>query len=121
MVGPKSSLPQLYGRVGGLRNRAAHDPRETTRAAREAFLSRFERGLDPALPAEERHARVVAARRAYMAELAARSAAAARGRRVRPDRPDNAKDAKLEERIATIEERLGIAASAPSGDPDATR
>jgi hypothetical protein len=55
-----------------------------------------------------------------MTMLAARSAAA----RARLDQAGGAGAAKLaeiEQRIATIERRLGIAASAPSGDPDATR
>ncbi len=117
-----STLPQLYGRIGGLHLRATHDPAQYTAAGRRAFLQSFERQVDPdgTLPPEERAARAEAARKAHMAALAARSAAA-RARPDRPDRADAARLARLEERIATIEERLGIAASAPSGDPDATR
>ena len=50
--------------------------RETTRAAREAFLARFIREVDPegVLPEPERLRRAEAARRAYFARLALRSA-----------------------------------------------
>jgi hypothetical protein len=49
-----------------------------TRPAREAFLSKFEREVDPdcTLSQEERSRRAEHARRAHMARLARRSAAA---------------------------------------------
>jgi hypothetical protein len=49
-----------------------------TRPAREAFLKRFEKEVDPdgTLPPEERRKRAEHAKRAYMFQLAKRSAAA---------------------------------------------
>jgi hypothetical protein len=54
------------------RDRAAR-----TRPAREAFLQRFERQVDPngTLPPEKRRQRAEHAKRAYMLQLAKRSAA----------------------------------------------
>lgn len=51
-----------------------------TRPARQAFLARFEREVDPdgQLPPAERHKRAEHALRAYMLRLAKRSAAARR-------------------------------------------
>jgi hypothetical protein len=53
-----------------------------TRPAREAFLNRFEKEVDPdgTLPAEERRQRAEHAKRAYMLQLAKRSAAARKAR-----------------------------------------
>lgn len=53
------------------------DPAARTRPARDAFLARFEREVDPegVLPDDERERRAVSARRAYMARLALKSAA----------------------------------------------
>lgn len=53
-----------------------------TRPAREAFLKRFEREVDPdgALQPEERRQRAEHAKRAYMLQLAKRSAAARKNR-----------------------------------------
>lgn len=47
-----------------------------TRPAREAFLKRFDKEVDPdgALPPEERRQRAEHAKRAYMLQLAKRSA-----------------------------------------------
>lgn len=63
-------------RLGGLALSASHDPREYTRAAREAFLRRFLDEVDPdhKLPEAERDRRAVAARKLYFARLAMRSA-----------------------------------------------
>lgn len=49
-----------------------------TKHARDAFLARFERLVDPEgkLPADERHRRATHARRAHMLRLAKRSAQA---------------------------------------------
>jgi len=57
---------------------ALHDARDTTRAAREAFLDRFEREVDPdgRLPDVERRRRAEAARKAYFSNLALKSARA---------------------------------------------
>ena len=61
---------------------AAHDPTETTAAARAAFLSKFELQVDPdgILPEGERQRRAEHAKKAYFARLALRSARA-RGRK----------------------------------------
>ena len=52
------------GRIGAYRLHATHDPKETTKAAREAFMARFEREVDPdgTLAPEERARRAEAAR-----------------------------------------------------------
>jgi hypothetical protein len=64
------------GRIGGYVLRATHDPREYTANARSAFLTRFEREVDPdgVLPPDERLARAQAALRAHMLRLAHKSA-----------------------------------------------
>jgi hypothetical protein len=68
------------GRIGALVLHATHDARETTQKARESFLSRFEREVDPdgVLPEAERQRRAEYARRAYFARLARESALARR-------------------------------------------
>jgi len=65
----------LRGRIGAFRLHARRDPRETTAAARAAFLDKFEREVDPdrQLSAAERQRRATAARRAHFAQLAYRS------------------------------------------------
>lgn len=59
------------------------DPAQRTAAARQSFLDRFEREVDPEgeLPADERIRRAAHARRAYFATLAAKSASVRRQRR----------------------------------------
>ena len=76
------------GRICAYRLHATHDPKETTKAARTAFMARFEREVDPegALPPEERARRAEAARKAYFAQLAHKSAKA---RRRRPQKAKN--------------------------------
>lgn len=79
----KNLTPQervLRARLGAYRLHAVHDPKETTRKAREAFAARFERQVDPngVLPPAERARRAEAARRAYFTELALRSSQARR-------------------------------------------
>jgi len=56
------------------------DPSAATAPARAAFLSRFERAVDPEgrLPAEERARRAEYAKKAYFTRLAYRSAMARR-------------------------------------------
>ncbi len=70
----------LRGKIGAYRLHATHDAKETTQKARETFLERFEREVDPnhELPEEERAKRARAARKAYFANLARRSAQARR-------------------------------------------
>jgi hypothetical protein len=57
---------------------ARHDSREVTANARQAFVERFEREVDPdgVLPAGERQRRAEHAMRAHMTRLALRSAQA---------------------------------------------
>jgi hypothetical protein len=75
--------PHLSGRIGAFRLHALHDPRETTRNARKAFLDGFERQVDPQglLPHDERQRRAAFARKAHFARLARLSALARRTRR----------------------------------------
>lgn len=70
----------LRGRIGAYRLHATHDPRETTKAARGAFLSRFEAEVDPdrVLPEVERLRRAEYAKRAHFARLAHASVRARR-------------------------------------------
>jgi hypothetical protein len=58
-------------RMGAYAQQAQHDTRETTASARAAFLSRFEREVDPnnELVPAERDRRAEAARKAYFAGL----------------------------------------------------
>ncbi len=72
----------LGSRIAAYTLHATHDPHETTKAARHAFLARFEREVDPdrQLPAEVRRRRAEAARKAYFSRLALRSARARRAR-----------------------------------------
>jgi hypothetical protein len=70
----------LRARLAAYHLHATHDPKETTRKAREVFLSRFEREVDPdsVLTPSERARRAEAARRAYFTRLAFRSSRARR-------------------------------------------
>lgn len=73
----------LRARAGAYAQQAAHDTRETTKAARAAFHERFLDLVDPEhqLPEIERQRRAQAAMRSYMARLALRSAQARRRRK----------------------------------------
>ena len=75
---PSRSVHSLAGSIGAYRLAATHDPRETTRKARETFLARFEADIDPNLPRAEQDRRAAAARKAHFALLALRSAQARR-------------------------------------------
>lgn len=79
------SLAAKRGRIGAYRLHATHDPRETTRNARAAFMARWDREVDPEgkLSEAERQRRATSARKAYFAQLAYRSAVArsSKGRR----------------------------------------
>ena len=59
-----------------------NDRTARTRPARDAFINRFEKEVDPdgTLPPEERRQRAEHAKRAYMLQLAKRSAAARKAR-----------------------------------------
>ncbi len=69
-------------RIAALNLHSQRDPQQTTKPAREAYLSSFERAIDPqrVLPPEERARRAKRALRAHMIELALRSAAVRRRR-----------------------------------------
>ena len=73
----------LRARIAAYTLHATHDPRVTTQPARDAFLARFEREVDPdgSLPVAERRRRADAAKRAYFSRLALKSANARRARR----------------------------------------
>lgn len=75
----------LRARIGAYAMHARNDPRQTTAAARLAFLQRFEREVDPyrRLAAPERLRRAEAARKAYFSRLAYQSARRRNRRRVR--------------------------------------
>jgi hypothetical protein len=68
----------MRARIGAYSLHAKHDPRVTTEPARRAFLSRFEREVDPegVLPERERLRRAEYARKAYFTRLALASAKA---------------------------------------------
>jgi hypothetical protein len=68
----------LRGRIGAYALHARHNPRETTRKARETFLRRFLDEVDPdrTLPEAERLRRAASARKAHFARLALKSARA---------------------------------------------
>lgn len=73
----------MLGRIGAYTLHARHDAKETTAKARETFLSKFERDVDPdgTLPPEERTRRAEYARKAHFARLALQSAEARRAKR----------------------------------------
>jgi hypothetical protein len=72
----------MRARIAAFALHAKRDPRETTRAGREAFLTRFDHEVDPegTLPEAERRRRAEAAKRAYFTALALRSARSRRRR-----------------------------------------
>ena len=72
----------LRGRIGAFVTHSRHDPKETTAKARAAFLSKFERQVDPdgVLPEDERQRRVDAAKKTHFSRLAYESAKARRAR-----------------------------------------
>jgi hypothetical protein len=72
----------LRGRIGAYALHAKYDPKETTRAARTAFLQKFVDEVDPdrVLPEAERLRRAEAARKAHFARLALASARARSGK-----------------------------------------
>jgi hypothetical protein len=67
---------RLRARAAAYWLHAKRDSKELTTAAREAFLARFERLVDPdqMLPDAERARRATSARRAYFTQLALKSA-----------------------------------------------
>ncbi len=73
-----STERSLRARIGAYSLHAQRDPRETTKAARHAFLSRFLAEISADLPEDERLRRAASARRAYFAKLALKSVQARR-------------------------------------------
>ena len=73
-------MRSLRARIAAFSLHSQYDARETTAAARSAFLSRFEREVDPdgTLSADERSRRAAAARKAHFLRLALKSARARR-------------------------------------------
>jgi hypothetical protein len=83
MIGGVDSLtPEQRSLRARMAAYALHDPGVTTKRARDAFMARFERQVDPdrTLPEAERRRRVEAARKAYFLGLALKSAKARRKR-----------------------------------------
>ncbi len=72
------SQRSMRARLGAFALHAKYDSRETTQAAREAFLSRFEREVDPTCspPVAERQRRSQVALQAHMTRLALASSRA---------------------------------------------
>jgi hypothetical protein len=73
----------INGRIGAEVSWArTQDRTARTRPARETFLKRFEKEVDPdgTLPPDERRQRAEHAKRAYMLKLAKRSGAARKAR-----------------------------------------
>lgn len=75
----------LRARLGAHTLHATHDPRETTAAARRAFLGGFDRQVDPdgVLSEQERTRRAHHARKAHFTQLALRSTRARASRHPR--------------------------------------
>jgi hypothetical protein len=73
------------GRMGGLKRSAMYDPVESTKAARAAFLNKFELEADPEgqLPPAERARRATALRKLHFSRLAYRSSVARSARQGR--------------------------------------
>jgi len=65
-------LAAIYGRIGAHTAHAKHGGEKMTAKARESFLARFEREVDPdgTLPAAERTRRAEHAKSAYFSRLA---------------------------------------------------
>lgn len=84
---PSAAERSLAGRLGAYIAHSRHDGLEITRAAREAFRSKFEREVDPdgVLPEDERLRRAEMARKAHFARLALKSAQVRRRKRERRD------------------------------------
>src|SRR5688572_7829829 len=76
---------RIRGRLAAYSQHSKHDVRETTSAARAAFLDRFVQEVDPErlLPEQERQRRAEAARRAYFQRLALASSRSRRSTKKR--------------------------------------
>jgi hypothetical protein len=72
----------LLGRIGAYKMHSLYDARETTKAARAAFNTRFDDEVDPEriLDPADRATRAASARKAYMLGLSMKSAKVRRER-----------------------------------------
>ena len=79
------SVRTLRARLAAHSLHAQRDSRAVTQRARETFLAKFEREVDPdgVLTPQERQRRAMHARKAHMARLALRSAEARKARATR--------------------------------------
>jgi hypothetical protein len=68
----------MRARIAALSKHAQYDPKDSTKPAREVFLARFQREVDPttSLPPAERQRRADAALKAHMTKLALASSRA---------------------------------------------
>src|SRR5687768_1678993 len=83
------------GRIGAYARLARHDPKSLTENARAAFLTKFEREVDPdgTLPEAERKRRAEYARKAHFARLARLSALSRGKKKAGGDAPAEAGEA----------------------------
>ena len=65
-------------RIAAYAQKVKHDPKDTTRKARERFRAKFYEGIPEDLPQAERDRRAEAAFKLHMAQLAFRSSKARR-------------------------------------------
>ena len=74
--GAHAGAAQPSCRIAAYALHASHDPRETTKPARDAFMARFEDEVDPdrILPEAERKRRAEHAKKLYFTRLAHKSA-----------------------------------------------
>ncbi len=77
-VSLSSSERSQRARIAAYAQKAKHDPKETTRKAREAYRASFYDGIPEDLPEAERDRRAEAAFKAHMARLAFLSSKARR-------------------------------------------
>lgn len=72
----------IRARIGGFALSAAHDPKETTKPGRAAFMASFEEAVDPdgTLTIAERARRAAALKKSHFSRMALASAKARRRR-----------------------------------------
>ncbi len=81
----------LRSRLGAYTLHAKYDARETSQKARDTFMSRFEREVDPegVLPEAERQRRAESAKKAYFTGLALKSVKSRRKKAAAKERRQN--------------------------------
>jgi hypothetical protein len=90
VTGPQTQAERsLQARLAAYAMHARHDSRQTSANGRAAFLSRFDREVDPdgVLEPEERSRRAEQARRAYFTRLSLAAAKARRAKRAAQAEP----------------------------------